>query len=79
MLKYSWINCDDMLWDGKLIAILIRNRFAGYQAVPESGLLTTDCLCYKFFPSIREIRSHFQKVLEHSLFGILRNVFVRYQ
>ena len=75
MLKYAWVNCNEMLWDGKLIAILFRNRFAGYQAVNELGLSTSDCLCYRFFPSIREIRSHFKKILELSLFALLRNVF----
>ena len=71
MLKYA-TNCDDLQWDGKLIAILMHNRFIGYQATNNLG--TSDCLCYRFFPSISDILSNHKKIVEHSLFGFLRNV-----
>ena len=73
MLKYA-TNCDDLQWDGKLIAILMQNRFIGYQATNEYGLRTSDCLCYRFFPSISDILSNHKKIVEHSLFSFLRNV-----
>ena len=73
MLKYP-TNCDDFQWDGKLIAILFQNRLIGYQATSEYGLGTTDCLCYRFLPSISDILSNHKKIVEYSLFCILRNV-----
>ena len=73
MLKYA-TNCDDLQWDGKLIAILMHNRFIGYQATSKYGLGTSDCLCYRFFPSISDILSNHKKIVEHSLFCFLRNV-----
>ena len=77
MLKYT-TNCDDLQWDGKLIAILFQNRFTGYQATNEYGLEATDCLCCRFFPSISDILSNHKEIVElfiiPSLFCILRNV-----
>ena len=73
MLKYT-TNCNDLQWDGKLIAILMQNRFIGYQATSKYGLGTSDCLCYRFFPSISDILSNHKKIVEHSLFCFLRNV-----
>ena len=78
LLKYE-TNCDDLQWDGKLIAILIQNRFIGYQATNEYGLKTSDCLCYRFFPSISDILSNHKKIVEHSLFCFLRNVGEHFQ
>ena len=77
MLKYT-TNCDDLQWDGKLIAILFQNRFTGYQATNEYALEATDCLCYRFFPSISDIHSNHKEIVElfiiPSLFCLLRNV-----
>ena len=77
MLKYA-TNCDDLQWDGKLLAILYQNRIIGYEATNEHRLGASDCLCYKLFPSIADIDSNHQKIVElfiiPSLFCILRNV-----
>ena len=60
ILKYA-TNCDDLQWDGKRIAILMQNRVIGYQATNEYGLSTSDCLCYRFLPSISDILSNHKK------------------
>ena len=66
--------CHDWEWDGKLIAVLRGYRLFGYQVSSISGLETTDCLCYKYFPSLVDIISNHKKVVEYSLFGLLRKV-----
>ena len=67
--------CHDWQWDGKLKAVLKNDRFFGYQVTGLSGLETTDCLCYKYRPSIFDIVSNHRKIMEYSLFGVLRKVF----
>ena len=61
LLKYA-TNCDDLQWDGKLLAILYQNRIIGYEATNEHRLGASDCLCYKLFPSIADIDSNHQKI-----------------
>ena len=77
MLKYT-TNCDDLQWDGKLIAILFKDRFIGYQATNEYRLGAADCLCYRFFPSISDILSNHSKIVGSfiisALYCLLRNV-----
>ena len=66
--------CNSWEWDGNLIAIVMNNRFAGYRHANNYGLSTTDCLCYKLLPSIADIILNHKKVVEYSLFGVLRKV-----
>ena len=67
--------CHDWQWDGKLKAVLKNDRFFGYQVTGLSGLETTDCLCYKYRPSLFDIVSNHRKIMGYSLFGVLRKVF----
>ena len=66
--------CDKWEWDGNLIAFITNDRFAGYQHANDNELSTTDCLCYKFLPSIFDIVSNHRRAVQYSLFGVLRNV-----
>ena len=67
--------CHDWQWDGKLKAVLKNDRFFGYQVTGLSGLETTDCLCYKYRPSLFDIVTNHRKIMGYSLFGVLRKVF----
>ena len=75
MMKYPTTQfCDSWEWDRNLIAIVIDDRFAGYQRTSDYRLSATDCLCYKFIPSTAYIIAYHKKVVGYTVFGVLRKV-----
>ena len=55
-----------------LKAVVMDDRFVGYQPVTKFNLRAADCLCYKWFPSLQDIIFNHRKITEYALLGFLR-------